>query len=186
MPCMVGQLEGQFLKMTAQMTGAARVLDVGTFTGYSALSFAEGLPADGKVITIENDPKIAAVADGIFQASKQAAKLDLRVGSAAQVMEELLAAGEKFDIVFLDADKESYTTYYDIAMRGLLNQGGVIMADNSLCALVYRKGDMRRNALHNFNQHVANDARVEQTVLTVREGITMIRPVASYWATLRA
>jgi predicted O-methyltransferase YrrM len=181
MPCMVGQLEGQFLKMMAQMMNAKRVLDVGTFTGYSALSFAEGIPEDGKVVTIENDEKIAHVARGIFTASKQAKKLDLVVGGAIEAMETMKKNGETFDIIFLDADKETYVKYYELAMDGMLNNGGVIIADNSLCALVYRNGDMRRDALHDFNKHVAADPRVEQAVLTVREGITMIRPTAAYW-----
>lgn len=182
MPCMVGQLEGQFLKMMAQLTGAKRILDVGTFTGYSALSFAEALPSDGKVVTIENDPKIAAVAEKIFKQSSNAEKLDLVVGSAPEEMKKMLARGETFDIVFIDADKENYIEYYELAMQGLLTNGsGVIMADNSMCALVYREGDMRRDRLHKFNGHVARDQRVEQVVLTVREGVTLIRPTASYW-----
>eukprot|EP01047_Picozoa_sp_COSAG01_P019675 COSAG01_NODE_1100_length_11694_cov_24.520138_1_plen_915_part_00 len=175
MPCMVGQLEGQFLKMFAQTAKAKAVLDVGTFTGYSALSFAEGLPADGRVVTIENDETIAAVAKAAFERSQQAAKIDLRVGDAPAIMGELLQAGEKFDIIFIDADKETYITYYGLAMDGLLADDGVILADNSLCALVYDSDDVRRQRLHEFNKMVADDERVEQTILTVREGITMIR-----------
>eukprot|EP00585_Thalassiosira_rotula_P006805 CAMPEP_0196141822 /NCGR_PEP_ID=MMETSP0910-20130528/10657_1 /TAXON_ID=49265 /ORGANISM="Thalassiosira rotula, Strain GSO102" /LENGTH=899 /DNA_ID=CAMNT_0041403049 /DNA_START=24 /DNA_END=2723 /DNA_ORIENTATION=- len=176
LPCMVGQLEGQFLKMFVQMAKSKTVLDIGTFTGYSALSFAEGLPADGSVLTIENDEKIAAVAKRCFDASAQASKIDLRVGSAPAIMEDLSSSGRKFDIVFIDADKDNYATYYKLAMDGgLLADDGCILADNSLCALVYEEGDIRRQRLHEFNMMVANDDRVEQTVLTVREGITVIR-----------
>merc|ERR1712161_124111 len=102
LPCMVGQLEGQFLKMFAQTARARTVLDIGTFTGYSALSFAEGMPADGAVVTIENDEKIAAVAKQCFDASRQAAKIDMRVGNAPAILEELASAGRTFDIVFID------------------------------------------------------------------------------------
>jgi len=176
MPCMVGQLEGQFLKMFVQTAKAKTVLDIGTFTGYSALSFAEGLPSDGSVVTLESDEKIAAVAKECFEASAQAAKIDLRVGNAAAMMEELAGVGQKFDIVFIDADKDNYAAYYNLAMdSGLLADDGCILADNSLCALVYDKDDIRRQRLHEFNMMVANDDRVEQTVLTVREGITIIR-----------
>merc|ERR1712157_445070 len=176
MPCMVGQLEGQFLKMFVQMCRAKTVLDIGTFTGYSALSFAEGLPADGSVVTIENDEKIAAVAKQCFDASKQASKIDLRVGNAPTILEELASAGRKFDVVFIDADKDNYATYYKLAMDGgLLADVGCILADNSLCALVYDRDDIRRQRLHEFNMMVANDGRVEQVMLTVREGITVIR-----------
>jgi len=176
MPCMVGQLEGQFLKMFVQMAKSKTVLDIGTFTGYSALSFAEGLPADGSLVTLEYDEKIAAVAKSCFDASPHAAKIDLRVGNAPALMEELAESGHKFDVVFIDADKDNYSTYYNLAMdSGLLADGGCILADNSLCALVYDKDDIRRQRLHEFNMMVANDDRVEQTVLTVREGITIIR-----------
>merc|ERR1712176_875633 len=176
MPCMVGQLEGQFLKMFVQMCKAKTVLDIGTFTGYSALSFAEGLPADGSVVTVENDEKIAAVAQQCFDGSKQASKIDLRVGNAPVIMEELASAGHKFDVVFIDADKDNYATYYNLAMDGgLLADDGCILADDSLCALVYDKDDIRRQRLHEFNMMVANDERVEQVMLTVREGITIIR-----------
>jgi len=176
MPCMVGQLEGQFLKMFVQMAKAKTVLDIGTFTGYSALSFAEGLPVDGRVVTLEFDEKIAAVARECFEASAQAAKIDLRVGNAAAIMEELASVGQQFDVVFIDADKDNYAAYYNLAMdSGLLADDGCILADNSLCALVYDKDDIRRQRLHEFNTMVANDDRVEQTVLTVREGITIIR-----------
>jgi len=176
MPCMVGQLEGQFLKMFVQTAKSKTVLDIGTFTGYSALSFAEGLPADGSVVTIEYDEKIAAVAKRCFDASAHASKIDLRVGDAPAILEDLASAGRKFDIVFIDADKDNYSTYYKLAMDGgLLADDGCILADNSLCALVYDKDDIRRQRLHEFNMMVANDERVEQTVLTVREGITLIR-----------
>jgi len=176
MPCMVGQLEGQFLKMFVQMAKSKTVLDIGTFTGYSALSFAEGLPADGSLVTIENDEKIAAVAKRCFDASAHATKIDLRVGNAPAILEELASSGHKFDVVFIDADKDNYATYYNLAMDGgLLADDGCILADNSLCALVYDKDDIRRQRLHEFNMMVANDDRVEQTVLTVREGITVIR-----------
>jgi len=176
MPCMVGQLEGQFLKMFVQTAKAKTVLDIGTFTGYSALSFAEGLPADGCVVTIENDEKIATVAKKCFDASAQATKIDLCVGNAPAILEELASGGRQFDVVFIDADKDNYSTYYKLAMdSGLLAEDGCILADNTMCALVYEEGDIRRQRLHEFNLMVANDDRVEQTVLTVREGITIIR-----------
>jgi len=177
-PCMVGQLEGQFLKMFAKSTKASRVLDVGTFTGYSALSFAEGIAAGGKVVTLESDVKIAGVAKSLFDGSAQKEKIELVVGDAKAAMRKLLEDKEQFDIVFLDADKENYVTYYDLTMEGLLAPGGVILADNSLCSLVYTEGDERRQKLHDFNEHVRKDARVEQVVLTVREGITLIQPLA--------
>ena len=176
-PCMVGTLESQFLKLQASLTGAKACLDVGTFTGMSAVALAEGVPADGRVVTLEFDEKIADVAQANFDAASVGKKITMMRGSAVDSMKALKAAGEKFDIVFLDADKERYVEYYELAMDGLLSENGFIMADNSLCALLYDAEDSRSVDLHRFNQHVKNDARVEQVVLTMREGVTVIRPV---------
>jgi predicted O-methyltransferase YrrM len=195
-PCMVGSLEAQFLKMLLSLVGARRVLDVGTFTGMSAMAMAEGM-GGGEVVTIEFDEKIAKVALKNFTAggyavevhgmedkqekvdpTKSAAKMSLHVRSATEVMQDLQKRSEKFDVIFLDADKDNYSKYYDLCMDGsspLLAEGGVILADNSLCALLYDAGDERRQKLHEFNQHVKNDPRVEQVMLTIREGITMIK-----------
>merc|ERR1711957_193311 len=96
-----------------------------------------------------------------FDASRQAAKIDMRVGNAPAILEELASAGRTFDIVFIDADKDNYATYYKLAMdSGLLADNGCILADNSLCALVYDKDDIRRQRLHEFNRMVADDDRV--------------------------
>lgn len=175
-PCMVGSLESQFLKMQCQIKGARNVLDVGTFTGMSASAMAEGIPDDGQVVTLECDEKIADVAQQAFSASKVGHKIRLELGNALQSMKKLAANGQKFDVIFLDADKENYVLYYDLAMdEGLLAEGGIILADNVLCSLLYDKKDFRSQKLHEFNQHVKNDDRVEQVVLTVREGISIIR-----------
>merc|ERR1719384_1562398 len=156
--------------------GAKRCLDIGTFTGMSAIAFAEGVPDDGRVVTGEFDEKVAAVAQRAIDQSTVSHKIELHVRSAGDLMRDLLRQGEKFDIIFLDADKENYLEYYDLAMAGLLARDGIILADNSLCALLYdQEDDMRAQKLHDFNQHIKNDHRVEQVVLTVREGVTMIR-----------
>ena len=105
-------------------------------------------------------------------------KIDLRVGKAIESMKQLVTEGQKFDIIFLDADKENYQAYYDLALdEGLLADDGIIMADNVLCALLYDKSDFRSQKLHEFNQYVKNDPRVEQVQLTIREGISIIRRV---------
>lgn len=92
-------------------------------------------------------------------------------------MNDMVSKGEKFDLIFIDADKENYIEYYELSLK-LINKDGIILADNSLCALLYdQESDVRSTKLHEFNQHVKNDKRTEQVVLTVREGITLIRPV---------
>ena len=120
MPCMVGSLESQFLKMQAMVKGAKRCLDVGTFTGMSALALAEGTPADGKVVTIEFDTEVAKVAQEGFNRSDVGHKIQLHVGPASEHMKKLRVDNEKFDIIFIDADKENYLEYYELALDGLL------------------------------------------------------------------
>jgi len=101
----------------------------------------------------------------------------LRIGKAADFMRKMVKAGDKFDLIFIDADKQSYIEYYELSLQ-ILATGGIILADNSLCALLYdQTSDICSLKLHQFNQHVKNDSRTEQVVLTVREGITLIKPI---------
>jgi len=116
MPCMVGSMESQFLKMQAQIKGAKKCLDIGTFTGMSAIALAEGMPEDGKVVTLEFSENIANVAKQIFGVSSVSKKIDLRVGSAADSMKKMVQDGEKFDLIFIDADKENYIEYYELSL----------------------------------------------------------------------
>ena len=143
----------------------------------SALALAEGIPEDGKVKTIEYYADIAKAAQEGFDQSDVGHKIELIVGPANEAMRKMLVEKEQFDIIFIDADKENYVEYYQLAMDGLLAPEGLIIADNSLCALLYDGNDMRSQKLHEFNQLVKNDKRVEQVVLTVREGVTLIRRV---------
>jgi len=194
---MVGALESQFLKMIVSLTGAKKVLDVGTFTGMSALAFAEGMQQsyskerweELEVVTIEFDENVAKTAQEIFDCSSEQNQalgqmIKLLVGDAKKIMKDMASKGEQFDLIFLDADKESYGQYYDLAMgpmssdpstKALLASGGVLLADNSLCSLLYDQTDERSQALHDFNRKVKQDHRTEQVVLTIREGVTMIR-----------
>ena len=187
-PCMVGTLESQFLKMYTKTVRAELILDIGTFTGMSAIAFAEGALAAGRpnahVDTLEFDVKTAKAAQNIFDHCEPSIgkAVTLHQGDAVSWMQALAdeVDGATYDIIFIDADKDNYIAYYDLAIggmhgrRSLLSENGVILADNSLSALLYDEDDNRRVALHQFNQHVKNDDRVEQVVLTMREGITMI------------
>lgn len=174
-PCMVGKLEGQFLKMMTQIKGAQSVLDVGTFTGYSALAFADG--GAKQVLTIEGDAKTADVAREVFKRAKNGSNVQLEEGDAQEIVMRLKEEGAKFDIVFLDADKVNYKLYYEQGLE-MLAEGGVLMADNALCSLVYAEDDPARKALHEFAQFVRRDDRVEQVMLTVREGILVVQKKA--------
>ncbi|CDF32795.1 unnamed protein product [Chondrus crispus] len=175
-PCMVGPIEGQFLKMVAQSKSDKRILDIGTFTGYPALAFADRIPSIGEVVTIEADNAAAAVARKCFKSAQNGYKVKLLETDARKAVTDMVHTGEQFDIVFLDADKTNYRHYYEAALN-LLNEDDLIMAGNALCSLVYEENDPVRQSLHEFAQFVRNDKRVEQLMLTVREGVLLVRKV---------
>jgi len=178
MHCMVGAMESQFLKMMCQLKNARRCLDVGTFTGMSAIAMAEGIPKDGTVVTLECKENVGRAAQKAFDASTVGNKIELKVGKALDSMRALVKDGGKFDIIFIDADKVNYIEYYELSLQ-ILEKDGFILADNSLCSLLFdQSSDHRCLKLHEFNQHVLNDSRTEQVVLTIREGVTMIKLVA--------
>ena len=125
---LVGEMEGAFLKMLVRMTQAKRILEVGMFTGYSALSFAEALPADGSIITCELDPNAIDIARRFFAQSPHARKIEIREGRAAETLKNLQGP---FDLCFIDADKPSYDYYYNRCVE-LTRKGGLIVLDNML------------------------------------------------------
>ncbi|XP_074505647.1 uncharacterized protein LOC141775804 isoform X1 [Sebastes fasciatus] len=183
--CITGHVEGQTLKMLIHMSQAKRVLEIGMFTGYGALSMAEGLPEDGCLVACELEPYLKDFAQPIFDKSPHGKKITVKTGSAMDTLKELAAAGEQFDMVFIDADKDNYINYYNFILdNSLLRMRGVICVDNSLFkAKVYLKDTTDSNglALRKFNQFVCDDPRVEQVIIPLRDGISVIRqvPVAS-------
>ena len=168
----VGRIEGALLKMLVRLTGAKRVLEVGTFTGYSALSIAEGLPDDGIVITCDLDPEATAMARRYFARSPHGKKIDLRMGPA---LDTIATLAPPLDLAFIDADKGNYARYYDAALA-LLRPGGLIIADNALWSgtVVDPRTDDAR-AIAAFNDKVAADERVDRVLLTVRDGMLLAR-----------
>jgi caffeoyl-CoA O-methyltransferase len=173
---LTGHLEGRFLKMLAAISGARRILEIGTYTGYSALSMAEALPADGRIITCELNERHAELARRHFAASPHGHKVDLRVGPALDTLATLEAP---FDMVFIDADKPSYGAYYE-AVLPLLGPRGFICVDNVLWSgRVLEGGDSDEStvALRDFNSLVARDPRVECVIVPIRDGVTLIRRV---------
>ncbi|MEE2886800.1 MAG: class I SAM-dependent methyltransferase [Planctomycetota bacterium] len=169
----VGRVEGRFLKMMVQVIGAGRILELGTFSGYSALSMASALPADGMLITCDMDPEVTAVARRYFDESPWGDKIQIRLGPAIETLASL--AGEEFDLVFLDADKENYCKYWQ-AVIPMLRPGGVVLADNTLWsgAVLDPKEDSDHGIV-NFNKMVAEDPRVENVLLSVRDGVMFAR-----------
>ena len=170
----VGPLEGAFLKMMAQLVGARRVLEIGMFTGYSALCFAEALPADGMVITCEGDEESAALARQYFARSSIGKKIEIRMGPALDTMRELTGP---FDLIFIDADKVNYLNYYRRALD-LLSQTGVILIDNVLWdgdVLKQPPPDEQTAAIQELNRTVSNDSRVSAVLVTIRDGVLVVR-----------
>jgi len=170
---MVGPLEGAFLAMLVRILEPRLVLEVGTFTGYSALTMAAALPDGGRIITCEIDDDRAAIARRHIEASPWADRIEIRLGPAAETIAGLDGA---FDFVFIDADKTSYLEYYE-AVLPKLSERGLVAVDNVLWsgAVLDPGDDDSAGALVTFNEHVARDSRVECVMLTVRDGITLIR-----------
>lgn len=171
---LTGPVEGTFLRMLVQVTGARRVLEIGTFTGYSALSMAAGLPEDGTLITCDIDPDHARIAQSFFERSPHGKKIHLRIGAALDTL-RALPTDAAFDFVFIDADKENYLNYYE-AVLPHLRAGGLIAADNTLWSgKVLDPKDPSDHAIVAFNRHVRVDPRVEHALLSIRDGVMLIR-----------
>ena len=164
----VGPIEGALLRMIVRMTGAKRVLEIGMFTGYSALCFAEALPEGGTIVTCDVDPAAEAIARSFFARSPHGKKIDVRMGPALDTIATLTPP---LDLVFIDADKTGYSSYFD-AVFPLVRSGGLIIADNALWSgkvLDPQTDDAR--AIVAYNAKVAADPRVAKVMLTVRDGM---------------
>jgi len=172
---LVGPLEGAFLHMMTRLVQATRVLEIGMFTGYSALCFAEALPEQGQVTTCEVDDASAAVARRFFAQSPHGRKVEIRMGPALETMAGLTG---QFDLIFIDADKLNYVNYYRRAME-LLSPRGVILIDNVLWdgdVLLEPPPDDRTAAIQELNRVVRTDQRVSAVLATIRDGIWIITP----------
>lgn len=175
-----GHIEGQTLKLFVYMSGAKRILEVGMFTGYSALAMAEALPEDGLVVACEVDQYVADFARACFDKSPHGSKIKVEVAPALETLQKLADAQESFDLVFIDADKKEYVDYFKLLLdRELLVPGGFICVDNTLLQgqpyLPPQQRTPNGEAIAQFNSFVANDPRVEQVLLPLRDGVTLIR-----------
>jgi caffeoyl-CoA O-methyltransferase len=172
---LTGRVEGRFLQLMVLLSGARNIVEIGTFTGYSALAMAEALPPDGKILTIEHDLEHAGIAQGFFERSPHGEKIILRKGEALDVLKTLPDAAT--DLVFIDADKIHYRAYYRESMR-ILRNGGLIFADNALWyGRVLDPKDDDSRAIADFNEEVKADGRAEKLFLTIRDGIYLIRKI---------
>jgi caffeoyl-CoA O-methyltransferase len=167
-----GQLEGSLLQMLIASMRARRVLEIGTFTGFSAQMMAAALPDDGELITCDVDPKAIEVACTFFERSPHGHKISLREGPALETMRSL---EPPFHLVFIDADKPGYIAYYEETLR-LLAPSGLIVVDNVLWSgRVLDPKDENDRAIVTFNEHVSRDERVVNVILTIRDGIMLVR-----------
>lgn len=170
-----GHLQGRFLAMIAHLICPRRILEIGTYTGYSALCLAEGLTDDGRLTTIDHNEEIEAIARSYWRQSPLNPKIDLRIGNAADIIPHL---DETFDLVFIDADKRSNALYFDLIIDKL-RPGGVVLADNVLWSGkvtgAVQSADQDTIAVRAFNQKIQDDPRVDNVLLPIRDGIMMIR-----------
>jgi caffeoyl-CoA O-methyltransferase len=166
---LTGQVEGRFLQSLVWSLKARRVLELGTYSGYSALSMAGGLPEDGRIDTCEIDEQHAAVARRYIERAGLSDRITVHVGPALETVQRL---DGPWDFVFIDADKDGYVDYYE-AVLPKLSEHGLIAADNTLRGGRVLEGD----TVSAFNERVLDDPRVVCVLLTVRDGVTLIRPV---------
>ena len=171
-----GHIQGRFLKMLVEMMGATNILEIGTFTGYSAICMAEGLKEGGKVYTFDVNDELEDFTRKWLEGSPVAEKICYKIGNA---LEEVPRLGVKFDMVFIDGDKREYTEYYEMAMEHL-NDGGWILADNTLWdghVIESDRRDAQTESVRRFNGTIKNDKRVEKVILPLRDGLTIIRKI---------
>ena len=170
-----GHVQGRFLKFLVKMIKPKRILEIGTFTGYSAICMSEGLDADGKIYTFEVEDELEDFTRKWIDGSEHGSKIVFTIGNALEIVPSL---GEKFDMVFIDGNKREYIEYYEMAIK-YLSPGGWILADNTLwdghiIEEAYDK-DKQTVALRAFNDKVAADDRLEKVILPLRDGLTIIR-----------
>jgi len=174
MPRMLsGHVQGRVLSMLSYMIRPSRILEIGTYTGYSALCMAEGLADDGQLITIDINEELEDMVRSYIEQAGLSNKIDSRIGNAIDLIPEI---NDSFDMVFIDADKINYSNYYDLCIDKV-RQGGFIIADNVLWSgkVVGDKIDKDTQALLDFNNKIHEDTRVENVLFPVRDGLMVVR-----------
>lgn len=171
--------QGQFMALLLKLTGARRVLEVGTFTGYSALAMAQALPEDGEIVTCDISPDFTAIARPFWERSQASAKISLHLGPADETLRKLLEEGHAghFDFMFIDADKTGYGTYYELGLN-LVRSGGLIAVDNVLwngSVADPDKVDADTDAIRAFNKACHGDSRVEISLVPIADGLFLAR-----------
>jgi len=170
-----GSVQGKFLEMVSHMINPEKILEIGTFTGYSAIALAKGLTQNGKLITLEVNEEMESFIREFIEKAGMEDKIQLIIGDALDIIPGL---SNELDLVFIDADKEQYVDYYEVVL-GKLKTGGFILVDNVLWGGKVlesdSKSDKETRGIKAFNEHVKNDKRVEQVMLSIRDGLMLIR-----------
>ena len=170
-----GHLQGRMLKMFCAMMSAKRILEIGTFTGYSAICMAEALPKDGELHTMEVNDEMEEFLNEVFERSGMAEKIHLHIGDASQLIPQLEG---QFDVVFMDGNKRHYSEYFDVVFPKL-RLGGLLIADNTLWDghVLEDSKDAQTVGIQKFNDKVFSDERVERVIVPVRDGMTLVRKI---------
>jgi caffeoyl-CoA O-methyltransferase len=174
MPRMLsGHLQGRVLSMLSKLTQPQRILEIGTFTGYATLCFAEGLSSDGKIITLDINEELEDRVRGYFAESEYNHQIEYKIGNALEIIPTIK---EVFDIIFIDADKKNNGTYYNLVFDKV-RKGGLIIVDNVLWSgkVLTKINDTDTSNIDTFNQLIAADNRIEKLILPVRDGLFLMR-----------
>ena len=170
-----GHLQGRVLSMLTKLVNPKVILEIGTYTGYSAICMAEGLAEDGKIISIDKNEELEEIQQKYFQKSGFSKQIHQIYGNA---LEEIPKLNEKFDLVFIDADKSNYANYFDLVIEKM-NKGGIILSDNVLWSgkvtETPKEKDIDTKALIQYNKKINEDNRVETVLLPIRDGLTITR-----------
>jgi len=168
--------QAYFMQLIIKINNVKQILEIGTFTGYSALSMALAVD-DGLITCLDKNEKTSEVASNFFKKAKVDKKINLIVGEATDSLNNLINENKKFDLIFIDADKENYIKYYDLAFK-LISKNGLILIDNVLWkgdVANNKKNDRMTNIIKDFNTYIKNDERIEKTILPIGDGVTICR-----------
>ncbi|MBC6401056.1 MAG: O-methyltransferase [Ekhidna sp.] len=169
-----GHLQGRVLSMLSNMIRPKNILEIGTYTGYATLCLAEGLTEEGKIVTIDNNEELSIKTKEYFKGSKFKDQIEMKVGTATEIIPQL---NKSWDLVFIDADKENYSNYFDLVIDRM-NTGGFLIADNVLWSGKVSdtsKNDGTTESIRSFNQKVNADARVRNVLFPIRDGLMIMR-----------
>ena len=169
--------QAYFMQLLIKINNVKKILEIGTFTGYSALSMALAIDEDGLITCLDKNRETSDTANNFFKKANVKNKIDLLIGPAVENLNKLINQNKSFDLIFIDADKENYIKYYDLAFQ-LLSTKGLILIDNVLWKgeiINNNKNDKITNIIKDFNKYIKNDNRIDKTILPIGDGVTICR-----------